>query len=154
MSSEAALRAIVRKNLSHFGRLYRIESPITSGIPDINYLLRFPINAKAVSGWLELKEEEPPKRASTPIRIKSLTFEQVFWHEDYTNSGGRVYTLILLGDNYVLVNSRQLKELYERKMTLSDLREKSLIFAEKHFPVSGILKALAGGQNESVDLRR
>lgn len=144
MASEAGYRATVKRHLSPFGKIYRVESPISDDIPDINYLVHFPILSQAVSGWLELKEEEPPKRATTPINIKSLQKGQVLWHREYALAGGRAFTLIRLGRYHVLVDPATLDLIYKRLLPLSGLREKALVFEPGKFPTAKILSALVG----------
>lgn len=68
----------------------RIESPITSGIPDVNCTLAW-VELKYKSGW--------PKRATTPLRVDHFTPEQRAWLTRRCRAGGSAYLLLKVGDS-------------------------------------------------------
>lgn len=67
--------------------LQRIETQIERGIPDLHY------SVNGVSGWIEGKYLETPKREGTKLKLK-LSVEQIAWHKAYIHYGGRVYILV------------------------------------------------------------
>jgi len=68
----------------------RIESHISSGVPDVNY----------VHGWIELKFKDSwPKRERTPLRLEHFTKEQRTWLRKRAAAGGRVFLLLKVGLN-------------------------------------------------------
>lgn len=67
----------------------RIESPMTPGVPDVNFNL----------GWIELKYEERWPLRGGPLRLKRYTKEQRTWALRRASSGGRVYLLLKVGES-------------------------------------------------------
>lgn len=65
----------------------RIESPITPGVPDVNY----------ANGWIELKwvARWPPREG--PLRVDHFTQEQRAWLRRRKRAGGRVFLLLKVG---------------------------------------------------------
>jgi hypothetical protein len=76
----------------------RIESPMTEGNPDVNY----------VGGWIELKAVRTwPKRPDTPLRIDHYTIEQRAWHQRRRAAGGKVFLLLKVGETeWLLFDAR------------------------------------------------
>ena len=67
--------------------LQRIETQIERGIPDLFYCVG------GVSGWIEGKYIQTPKRDNTKLKLK-LSVEQIAWHKAYIHYGGLVYILV------------------------------------------------------------
>ncbi len=84
--SEAAMRKSLRPLLRPLHPV-RIESPITSGVPDVNY----------TDGWVELKfaPRWPPRKG--PLRIDHFTKEQRSWLVERRVRGGRAFLLLKVG---------------------------------------------------------
>lgn len=76
------------RRLGHTVHLCRIENEAGSGNPDVEGC----INGDQL--WIELKSEERPKRASTPIRPK-LRPSQDIWHTERFRAGCRVHWVLL-----------------------------------------------------------
>jgi hypothetical protein len=144
MSSEAGFWASVQLKLAPFGSLHRVENRCELGMPDVHYLLRVPRTAPAVAGWLENKELAPPARARTPLRIPSLTLEQVRWHEAYAGAGGLVFTLLRFGSAYALLGPTATRSVFERQILASDLPKVARVWETGAFPVPRMLRALVG----------
>src|SRR5512146_2579046 len=81
MTLETNAWGTVRRALSPYGFLQRVETGTGLGVPDVCYCLR------AVTGWLELKTD-----------LAKLTLEQVLWHEGWARAGGRVFMLYYDGE--------------------------------------------------------
>lgn len=94
MALESGLWKLVRsagidlRRLGHKVHLCRIENEAGSGNPDVEGC----INGDQL--WIELKSEERPKRASTPIRPK-LRPSQDIWHTERYRAGCRVHWVLL-----------------------------------------------------------
>lgn len=95
-------------------RLDRIENSVGSGWPDANGCF------EGIEFWIEVKEPEEPKRASTPLFGSShkLGLEQRNWIKRQLNAGGLVYIYIDTGKNRMLI-SGALADVFN-KMTLSE----------------------------------
>lgn len=90
--SESAMWDSIRPVLKKFDPV-RIESPITPGIPDVNYS----------QGWIELKyvERWPPRGG--PLRIDHFTKEQRGFLVKRRKAGGRAFLLLKVGkDEWLL----------------------------------------------------
>lgn len=86
--SESAMWDSLRPVLRPFDPV-RIESPMTSGIPDVNYS----------QGWIELKYTDrwPPRGG--PLRIDHFTKEQRAFLVKRRKAGGRAFLLLKVGKN-------------------------------------------------------
>lgn len=143
MSSERGLWKNMQRKVGIFGRFIRIENRVGEGHPDVCYVTRFPNHSNPITGWLELKEEVWPKRQDTPLHIKSLKKEQVLWHEDWEQMGGRVATLALVGQDYLFLNTAYLRQIYERQLTENDLRHYSnCVIGHGSFPTGDFMRRL------------
>jgi hypothetical protein len=156
VSSERALWRTVRAKLSPFGRLERVENGAGEGTPDVAYCLRgghkdspyywnLPdqIPVRGFSGWLELKHlGRWPKRADTPVRVSSLTLEQVVWLEEWGRVGGSTYLLLQVASCYLLLKPGAVRDLYEGRLTRRALLEVAVVRGEKRFPTKEILRCL------------
>ena len=78
-------KAIRSKLINFF--IQRIETQIERGIPDVHYTV------DGISGWIEGKYLETPKRENTKLKLK-LSVEQIAWHKSYQFYGGKVYILV------------------------------------------------------------
>lgn len=68
----------------------RIESPMTEGNPDVNYLC----------GWIELKYAHRwPTRPLTPLRLPHFTKAQRAWLTRRAHAGGCAFLLLQVGGN-------------------------------------------------------
>jgi len=146
MTSERGLWKTTRTHLAPFGKLTRLESPIDPGLPDVLYVLRRRPTEWAITGLLELKElDRWPARAATPIRVPSLTREQVEWHRAWNLAGGRVFTLLQVGRDYLLLHPRVLWMVYERRLIRTHLSGMAtLTWTAGAWPLAPLLDVLAG----------
>jgi hypothetical protein len=146
--SEAALRATVRDKLRPFGCLVRVENACESGTPDIVYCLRAGTRGSTAEGWLELKVcgwWASTRRDHIYIPyIESLTKEQVLWHEAWAAVGGRVWTLLRAGQEYLLIKPAVLRLIYERDITARAVRASAVARGGRTMPVGDVLRALCG----------
>ena len=76
----------IRYKLNNFF-IQRIETQIERGIPDVHYTV------DGISGWIEGKYLETPKRENTKLKLK-ISVEQIAWHKSYQFYGGKVYILV------------------------------------------------------------
>jgi len=141
MTSERALWNVVRDRLSPFGRLERVENRLNLGTPDVSYALRRPAESRGVSGWVELKENDPPVRATTPFSIESLKLEQVRWQEDWAEIG-RVATILQVRRDYLVLAPSVVRAVYERLLTTAQLYEAAAVVGRGRFPTGDILRWL------------
>jgi hypothetical protein len=85
--SESAMWEAIRPVLKSCDPV-RIESPISPGVPDVNYTL----------GWIELKYLDAwPVRAGTPVKISHFTKKQRVWLIRRRMSGGNAFLLLKVG---------------------------------------------------------
>ena len=98
---ENALWRKIRGPLGEHLDLQRVESPITPGLPDVNYC-----SGQGVEGWIELKSGDAPARAATPV-FKSqhgVSPAQVEWLVRRRRLGGRAWLLAKVGDHLLLLD--------------------------------------------------
>lgn len=136
--SESGLWKTMRTELGKFGVLQRIESPITSGVPDVVYCVG------GSSGWVELKEHPWPKRATTRMRIPHLKQEQVNFARAWSRAGGRSFLLLQAGSrDYVMFDVVGIELLHEGA-TRADLLAIARVRGNDGFPTAKILRVLRG----------
>lgn len=111
----------LKDKLSAYGKLKRVENSCDKGTPDVSYLIRRYARVDPTAGWLELKWE-PGWPAKGPLKIHSLTKDQVLWQEDWFAGGGKVFTLIRIGKEHLLVDPPLLRRVYERDIDAHTLR--------------------------------
>ena len=70
---------------------FPIENAVYDGVPDVC----------CIAGWLELKVASRPKMEATRVAI-DLRPAQRLWLKRWRMSGGRAWTLTLLGDTWLL----------------------------------------------------
>ena len=137
VSSERALWGTMRRTLAPFGRLVRVESPITPGIPDVYYCLR------GVSGWVELKEHDAwPVRPGTPLRLRHLRLDQVVWLEGERAAGGSAFMLLQIGRDYLLLDAPVVRGVFRRELTRAAVTAAAVVYAQGRFPTAPLLRAL------------
>jgi hypothetical protein len=140
----------MRKHLSPFGKLERVENSAGIGTPDVCYCLSYPTavgRSESVSGWLELKElDEWPKRATTPIRIPKLKIEQVLWLEAWHAAGGDAMMLLQVQREYFLLPPVAVRSIWNRAAIREQLQPFALSALDESgsFPTRNILKCLVG----------
>ena len=140
MSSESALWQTTKRGLSPFGRLVRIESPLTEpGIPDVIYCLL------GHSGWIELKQIDSwPKRDTTALKIPHLRLEQVLFLENWCrrHASGKAWGLFQIARDYLLLSPTSVRCIYERAVTRPEIIKNATVFESEKFPTQSIVKAL------------
>lgn len=143
MSSEAALRAIVKEKLSPFGKLERIEQKMGEGTPDILWLLSLP-GWPAATGLMELKHVASfPKRSKTPFTIPSLTRAQADWARSWEEAGGMSPLLLQVGSTYCLFPGRFIGPLFlDAPRPWVQVLNYAAVTGNKVFPLTRILKVL------------
>lgn len=143
MSESLFWRNYVKRYLSSFGVLKRIENLIEIGMPDVVYCLRSTLgDGPAVSGWIELKyAHEWPKRESTEFRFPHLTKEQVLWLEEWSRIGGKACVMARVGRDFFLVPGSHCRILRDG-VRREELKERAPVFASKIFPTGRMLKWL------------
>jgi hypothetical protein len=91
--SEASLWALIKINLAL--KMYRVESRVTAGIPDIHYV------TPGGSGWIELKYiKNFPIKGKTQIGLRKAQF---IWHRTYALHGGKSWIILRIGRNGLLL---------------------------------------------------
>jgi hypothetical protein len=148
VTAEAALWTTLRRGLSPYGVLARVENALGSGTPDVAYCL----NGHA--GWLELKRLVAwPVRPGTPLRVPHLTAEQVLWLEAWVKARGAAWCLLQVGGTYMLLDPAMTRGVYERRLTQSDLRGGAAVVGGPHLPVDELLRCLTGKPSLKEDVR-
>lgn len=149
MSSEKGLWKKMREKVAPFALVRRIEHRFEDGWPDVHYQARLPVLdhrsvsvVRAGSGFLELKEDEWPKRPDTPLFLHHLTKEQVLWHEEQTRWGGRADVLAKVGDDYLWLPVEVTRRVFQREMTRGDLG--AYVLGSGKFPTAGVVKRMIG----------
>lgn len=144
MSSENNLwHDIVRPRLVPFGELVRIENRFGLGIPDVCYCLSFRKHPPA-TGWIELKHRTAwPRRDSDIVRIEHVTKEQVLWHDNWSKAGGRVFTLLRVAREFMLLSPSAYHGLYDG-MTGPQIVGSATVYGDGEFPLARMLEALCG----------
>ena len=141
MTSESDFWGVVRRHLTPYGRLQRIESHMTAlGIPDVAYCLL------GSAGWLELKHEsEWPRRATTALSIRHLKLEQVLFLEDWTRhpARGSAYGLIQVDRDYLLLDPSMVRRVFERSATREQLIQGARVHGSGTFPTIPLVRVLA-----------
>jgi hypothetical protein len=120
--SEGTLWARLRRELGPHGRLVRVENRCDRGTPDVHYALRRVPGGPVGTGWLELKHEERwPPRAAT-LCLRTLTLEQVTWHEEETRAGGATWLFAQIGRDGLLLQGALSRLVLERRFATEQAR--------------------------------
>lgn len=125
-----------RDLLRPYGRFKRIESPITPGIPDVNYTLLSP---RGCQGWIELKLFE--KIGKSP---RHFTLDQLRWGQVEVKYGGNWYLLGRCGRVWLLYDIICAEKLYEGEGSFPILQ------SSQGFPIKEFLLHIAkqGGTSD------
>lgn len=91
----------------------RIESPISSGIPDVNYKV----------GWVELKYAAGWPARKGPLRVRHFTKEQRVWLTRRCAAGGKAFLLLKVGEHEWLLFNGAVAALYLGRVTRERLYE-------------------------------
>lgn len=144
---ESGLWATTRENLSPHGKLVRIETATSLGVPDVAYVLTRPKPGSiAATGWIELKKLDAyPVKPSTPITIArdKLTKDQVDFARDWETAGGRAYMLLRAPPWYLLFDAAGIRGVWERSVTAADGPAVAKAAGMGRFPTGAILRVLA-----------
>ncbi len=137
MTSERSLWRTARRQLSSYGLLQRIESPLVRGIPDVVYCLL------GHAGWLELKEVDAwPARATTALNIPSLTLEQVVFSESWSGAGGSAHLLLQVSRTYLLLDFKMMRKIFERRAVQVEIELTALARGVGRFPKQAVVRTL------------
>jgi len=141
VSSEIALRAALRRALGYAARLVRVENGAAGpGTPDVYYRL-----LTGEAGWLELKEHpEWPARESTPLRLPSLSLEQVMWLEAEAAANGRAHVLLQVAERRLLLDPATVRGVYARELTRAALLDRAVDVGVRRLNGVRLLRALRG----------
>ena len=135
--SEAALWELVRSRIAPYGHIVRHENRVGDGTPDVSYTIQ------GVGGWIELKLlDTPPKRSETPIHIPHLTKDQVLWAKKEAEAGGRMWMLLKVGAAFALCNAGLEERIFQRVVTMEDLRREAAVVGHRKFPHEDVLRCL------------
>lgn len=104
---EQAMWQALRSKFQYYGEFERIENAFGLGIPDVNFCVH------GVEGWIELKARVSwPKKHDGPVTLPHYTMEQRAWAKRRHRAGGRVWWLLKVGEEYVLLKGIVAAELY------------------------------------------
>ncbi len=130
MTRESNLWSLFRELLPPAWHVVRIENSVELGTPDVNLCVASTIGEYGIHGrdakeyWIELKVQEPPKRATTTFGCEHFTMEQRQWLVDRCRAGGRAYLLLQAGGLYLFIRG-DVAAVWIGHCTLATLRAKS-----------------------------
>lgn len=120
-----------KKNVPQAGdRLDRVENPLVTGMPDINFC------SEGVECWIEQKSPTEPKRSTTALfgSNHKVSQDQANWMLRQRQAGGRCYFLIATDKRWILIaggladkiNTMTVAELVDNSLwsTMKPVREK------------------------------
>lgn len=111
--TEASFWVLLRSNLSI--KMYRIESRVGAGIPDVHYV------SPEGQGWIELKYlSELPQKGAVNIGLKRA---QQLWLKNYGLCGGKAWILLRIGRDAILLFDGKYSEEIGRGPKYSNLAE-------------------------------
>jgi len=113
----------LRDNAPPFARLNRVENNVGFGIPDVNGCFL------GNEFWIEIKIGTIRRDPEQPIFDKKygMTVEQINWHIEQNQAGGRSFILLRIGENLFLVEGHKASRV--NQWTLDALVEESLIWS-------------------------
>lgn len=115
------------------------EDRFSLGIPDLSYADR------GVNGWIELKHvKEWPKRASTTVKWKRYTPEQVNWLNKRGKKGGSCWILVQVGTEHFVFPFYEGRKL-RAGMTEDEFHERCVQYWEEGIEPLELLDILCDG---------
>lgn len=116
MARESSFWKWLRGKILPLGHFTRIESEVTSGVPDVHYA-----TLGASYGWLELKSVKAPKTPKArPLLRKGLREEQIAWIHAHYRMGVPVGIVVKIGREVFLISGYHAGEL--NGLTLEEIR--------------------------------
>lgn len=100
--------------LLHKFSAFSVENPAWPGTPDVC----------TTAGWIELKvlRAWPKRTIGGIVRLPHLTQVQRLWHMHWTRAGGRSFLLLLIENDVLLIDARDLDKVgFVGKQELLDL---------------------------------
>lgn len=145
--SEKALWKTFRRELGLYGKLVRIENKVSTGIPDVSYVLRLGLTSNFVgSGWVELKYLSAFPTRNQKVVLEKLRREQVVFAEEWEGAGGTSVLLVQVGKLYYMFNSVGARRIFERTLDRADFIRHAKVSGSP-FPTATFLRYLAGVRN-------
>lgn len=117
-----------------------MENSLSSGVPDVCYLLHRLPRLPPVCGWLELKYE--PAFQKTGLRLRQLTKDQVLWQEDWASQGGFVFTLARVGKEFFLLKPDALRRVFTTPLSHPTVKALACGYWDKTLVPSELVKCL------------
>jgi len=146
--SEDSLWKMERDKLSSFGILKRIEHKHELGWPDVLYVLRrpAPFHDQRATGFIENKQLDGwPIRASSVVRIPSLTRDQANWLGAWSKAGGRAALGLQVGSEYLFFSGSVVGPIFlDNPLPQAAVRGYAGLIMSDGFRVADALKFLAG----------
>lgn len=127
-TAEKTLRKKICRALRRYGAL-PVENPCVPGTPDVSCSL----------AWLELKEADMPKRATTPVRVPHYTEDQRRVHRFIEDGGGLVFVLVQVGRNLVMLTATVARDILNH-VPFSEL-EANAVHSWKKLPTDTELRS-------------
>lgn len=117
--SESDLWSRVKAGIGGRWEAERIETRGAEGIPDVAW------SARQCHGWVELKHVDKDPGPGKILKIRHYTPEQRNWILRHGRAGGRVFMLLRVGTEILLLNHMSAQEVGFR--TLDELRTISAV---------------------------
>jgi hypothetical protein len=137
MAHEAQLWATIRNRVALHGHFERIENMVSAGRPDVNYCV------KGIEGNIELKHVDRwPARPDTVLPLPHYTPQQRNWHRIRLSAGGRVYVLLQVADDYLLLHADWARQYLGVSATRADIVKQALVHGVRRFPTEQVIKQL------------
>ena len=139
MASEASFRSYLAERVwlaDPHAHVMQVENQVETGTPD-TYL-----RSQGFGAWLELKEIEPPKRATTGVRCRHYTRQQFAWAALEWRAGGRCWVFLQLGRAYLLLHPRTAARLRTGAYTVEQLRAAAVGVWDRQLPGDQFLNAI------------
>lgn len=141
--SESALWKTVKTSLAPFGRIQRIENRLSAGIPDVAYVLRPRHDARAASGWIELKYlPSVPNNLDRLLKIRHLTAAQALWLAAEANAGGHACMILHAAEYYFVFPPSVVILIYNGRLTWEDAFNMAAVPVSRTFQTQLILQYL------------